>query len=68
MRDIAASLAFGLQFLFHSPVSAFALAAFGRHTFRAIPVDVFLDGELAEITWRRDLCLAEENLKGLAEF
>ncbi len=64
MRDIAASLAFGLQFLFHSPVSA----AFGRHTFRAIPVDVFLDGELAEITWRRDLCLAEENLKGLAEF
>ena len=27
-----------------------------------------LDGELAEITWRRDLRLAEENLKGLVEF
>ena len=27
-----------------------------------------LDGELAEIAWRRDLRLAEENMKGLAEF
>ena len=27
-----------------------------------------LDGELAEIAWRRDLRLAEENLKGLVEF
>lgn len=27
-----------------------------------------LDGELAEITWRRDLRLAEENLKGLVAF